>query len=88
VIDHKCEIIGTKGVLYLDPTHNAAIAKYTTQTPAGYPAAAFSRSVVTPEIHGKQMGFGVESIYHFVDCLRDGRQTADEREDGLFETRG
>ncbi len=86
LIDHKCEIIGTKGVIYIDPTHNRAIAKYTAKTPAGFPNASFPDMFVTPEIHGRQMGFGVESMYHFVDCLRDGKKPLTSGEDGLLNT--
>ncbi len=87
LIDHKCEIIGTKGVIYLDPTHHRAVAKYTAKTPAGFPDASFPDVFITPEIHGKQMGFSVESIYHFVECLRDGKKPLTSGEDGLLNTR-
>jgi predicted dehydrogenase len=86
LIDHKCEIIGSKGVIYLDPTHNGAIAKYTAKTPAGFPNASFPDMFITPEIHHKQMGFGVESMYHFVECVRDGKQPLTSGEDGLLNT--
>ena len=42
---------------------------------------------VTPEVHGRQVGFAVESIYHFVECVRDGRQPLTSGEDGLLNTR-
>ncbi len=87
LIDHKCEIIGSKGVIYLDPTHDRAIAKYTGKTPAGFPDASFPDIFVTPEIHGRQMGFSVESMYHFVECLRDGKRPLTSGEDGLLNTR-
>lgn len=87
LIDHKCEIIGSKGVIYLDPTHHGAIAKYTAKTSAGFPDPSFPDMFVTPEIHDKQMGFGVESMYHFVECLRDGKRPLTSGEDGLLNTR-
>ena len=87
LIDHRCEIIGTKGVVYLDLTHHGAVAKYTAKTPAGFPDASFPDLFITPEIHGKQMGFSVESMYHFVECLRDGKKPLTSGEDGLLNTR-
>jgi predicted dehydrogenase len=87
LIDHKVELLGTKGCIYLDPTHNRAIEKYTERTPRGYPDASFPDLFVTPEVHGRQMGLAVESIYHFVDCVRDGTPPPATGEDGLLNTR-
>jgi len=87
LIDHKCEIIGSKGVIYLDPTHNRAFAKYTPGTTQGFPNAPFADMFITPEIYGRQRGFAVESIRHFVECIRDGRKPLTSGEDGLLNTR-
>ncbi len=87
LIDHKIEVIGTRGVIYLDPTHGRTMAKHTALTPQGYPHAAYPDMSVTPEVHGRQVGFAVESIYHFVDCLRDGKTPLTSGEDGLLNTR-
>ncbi|HZR31332.1 MAG TPA: Gfo/Idh/MocA family oxidoreductase [Terriglobales bacterium] len=87
LIDHKCEIVGNKGVIYVDPTHGRAIAKYTEKTLSGFPDAPFPDMFITPEVQGKQMGFGVESIYHFVECIRDGKKPLTSGEDGLLNTR-
>ena len=86
LIDHKCEIIGNRGVIYIDPTHGAPIAKYTMETPAGFPHAEFPDVFITPEIHGRQMGLSVEPMYHFIECVRDGRQPLTNGEDGLLNT--
>ncbi len=86
LIDHKCEIIGSDGVIYIDPTHSAPIAKYTTMTPEGFPHPEFPDVFITPEIHGRQMGFSVEPMYHFIECVRDGRQPLTSGEDGLLNT--
>ncbi len=87
LIDHKCEIIGSEGVINIDPTHNRAVEKYTAGTPAGFPDASFPDMFITPEVHGRQLGFAVESIYHFVECVRDGTQPLTSGEDGLLNTR-
>jgi len=87
LIDHKIEIIGTKGVIYLDPTHARTIAKYTEETPAGYPSPSYPDMSVTPLVHDRQAGFAVESIYHFVECVRDDQPPLATGEDGLLNTR-
>jgi predicted dehydrogenase len=87
LIDHKCEIVGTEGVIRLDPTHSGSYAEYSGLSLSGMPEAPLADMFVTPEVHGRQVGFAVESIYHFVDCvLRGGRPLATGR-DGLLNTR-
>lgn len=87
LIDHKCEIIGSKGVIYIDPTHSAPIAKYTMTTPKGFPHPEFPDMFITPEIHGRQMGFSVEPMYHFIECVRDRKRPLTSGEDGLLNTK-
>jgi predicted dehydrogenase len=87
LIDHKVEMLGSKGAVNLDPTHCRAIAKHTEQTPGGYPDAAYPDMFCAPEVHGRQMGLAVESIYHFVECVRDNVPPLATGEDGLLNTR-
>ena len=87
LIDHKCEILGSKGAVYLDPTHHRAFAKYSESTAGGYPNDQFADMLITPVIHGRQMGFAVESIYHFVECVRDRKSPLADGYDGLLNTR-
>jgi predicted dehydrogenase len=87
IIDHKCEILGTRGAIYLDPTHHSAYAQYSPLTADGFPHASFPDMIISPEIHGKQMGFAVESIYHFVECIRNKVNPIATGMDGLLNTR-
>jgi len=87
LIDHKVEILGTKGTICLDPTHCRAIEKHTERTPEGFPNAACPDMFVMPEVHGRLGGLAVESIYHFVECVRDGEPPLATGEDGLRNTR-
>ncbi len=64
-----------------------AFAKYTPGTFGGFPDAAYADMFITPEVHGRQVGFAVESIYHFVDCIRDGKRPLTSGEDGLLNMR-
>jgi predicted dehydrogenase len=87
LIDHKVEILGSRGAAYLDPTHNRAIEKYSPETAAGFPNPSYADVLISPEVHGKQMGFAVESIHHFVDCIEQGRPPLASGADGLLNTR-
>jgi predicted dehydrogenase len=87
LIDHKCEILGTRGAIYLDPTHNGSFAKYSSQTIAGFPNPSWPDMFISPEIYGRQRGFAVESIYHFVECIRDNVRPLATGTDGLLNTR-
>lgn len=87
LIDHKVEILGSRGAVYLDPTHNRAFEKYSPETAAGFPNASYADMLISPEIYGKQMGFAVESIQHFADCIELGKQPLASGMDGLLNTR-
>jgi predicted dehydrogenase len=86
LIENKCEIIGAKGVLMLDPTSHRSLAKYTEKTSEGFPDSSFPDMFVTPTVFDKQMGFSVESIYHFVECVRDKKIPFTSGKDGLLNT--
>ncbi len=43
--------------------------------------------IVSPEVHGKQVGFAVESIHHFVGCIEKGQHPLATGADGLLNTR-
>ena len=81
IIDLKCEVIGSKGALYLDTSHNRTLEKYT-ETEATYPDF-----LVMPTIYGQQAGFAAESIRHFIDCVLHDRQPRVTGLDGLEVTR-
>ena len=87
IIDHKCEIVGDQGVIYIDPSHHRGLAKYSGQTGKGFPHESFPDLLVHPVIHGKQMGFALESIYHFVDCVQNGEKPIATGTDGLLNTK-
>ncbi|MFW6159341.1 MAG: Gfo/Idh/MocA family protein [Planctomycetota bacterium] len=87
LIDHKIELLGSKGAIYVDPTHSRALAKYTERPPGGHPNASYPDMFVSPEVHGRQLGLAVESINHFVECVRYGKQPLATGQDGLLNTR-
>ena len=87
LIDHKVEILGSRGAISLDLTHHGVFAKYSPETAEGFPNPSFPDLFVTHEVYHKQMGFAVESMHHFVDCIRDRVQPLASGADGLRNTR-
>ena len=81
LVDVKCQVIGSKGAIYIDATHNRALEKYT-ETEAGYPDI-----LVMPSVYGRQQGFAAESIRHFIECVRDGKTPLVSGRDGLEVTK-
>jgi predicted dehydrogenase len=81
LVDVKCQVIGSKGAIYIDATHNRALEKYT-ETDAGFPDI-----LVMPSVYGRQQGFAAESIRHFVECVRDDKAPIVSGHDGLEVTK-
>jgi predicted dehydrogenase len=81
VFDFKCELVGTKGTMYVDVSHHRMVQKYTPEE-ATYPDV-----IAGPEVYGKPTGFAMESIYHFVDCVLTDREPMITGEDGLRATK-
>jgi predicted dehydrogenase len=79
MVDYKLEVVAEKGAIYFDPTPQR-LMKLTTSIscPDTYGAL---------EVHGRSVGFAVESIRHFVDCVLAGRQPIVGFEDGQAATR-
>jgi len=81
VVDFKCQIIGSEGSMYMDLSSHGVAQKYTKDD------AAYPDMFVYPMIHGKPMGFGIESIRHFVDCVVNDKEPISTGEDGLAATK-
>lgn len=81
IVDVKCELVGTKGALYMDATHNRALEKYTGE------GGEYPDLFVMPSIYGRQQGFAAESIRHFVECVHADRTPMVTGRDGLEATR-
>jgi predicted dehydrogenase len=87
LVDHRWEIIGSKGVLSFDGSYSGTISKHTEATPSGYPDVSYPDVIVGPQVHGRQLGFCVEPMYHFIECVRDGLAPLTSGADGLLNTR-
>ena len=85
LIDHKCQVIGDRGMVSIDPTHHGALGLHVPGLQM--PQAVYPDLFVTPRVHGRQVGFAVESIYHFAECVALGRTPITTGADGLANTR-
>jgi len=81
IIDLKCEIVGSKGAIYFDGSHNRTLEKYT-ESSASYPDF-----LVMPEVYGRPQGFAADSIRHFIECVLQDREPIVTGRDGLEVTR-
>ncbi|MBI1785397.1 Gfo/Idh/MocA family oxidoreductase [Candidatus Sumerlaeota bacterium] len=81
IVDVKCEIVGSKGALYVDQSHNRALEKYT-EGSGSYPDV-----FVMPTIFGEQRGFAADSILHFLDCVANDKKPVITGDDGLEVTK-
>ena len=81
IFDFKCELVGSRGTMYVDASHHRMVQKYTPEE-ATYPDV-----LASPELYGKPTGFAVESIHHFVDCVQSQQEPRITGEDGLQATR-
>jgi len=81
VFDFKLELIGSDGTIYLDLSHHRAMQKYTKA------AASYPDVMCLPTVHGKPLGFCVESIRHFIECVIHDREPIVTGEDGLAATK-
>lgn len=81
-LDPRLQIVGTDGSAYVSVVKNDAIQLFTAMHGAETPDV-----LVAPEVHGVLKGYATESIVHFLDCVRDGRQPMVDGVDGLQATR-
>jgi len=81
VFEFKAEIVGEKGTLFADCNSHRMLQQFTEQD-ATYPDVG-----AQPVVHGKPVGFTIESIRHFLDCVIRGEQPLVTGHDGLMATK-
>lgn len=81
VVDVKCELIGTAASIYIDTTSNRALEIQRAEK------VQYGDIIGSPFIHGKQVGFQVEAMRHFADCVVYDREPLIPGEVGLEVTR-
>jgi len=80
VFDFKLELIGDKGHVMADLSTHRMLQKYTLDE------AVYPDVIGSPMVHGKPVGFAVESIRHFVDCVANDKPPLITGADGLAAT--
>jgi len=79
--DFKVNILGSKGMINIDLTHNQLIERYLEHM------SDRPNCLDGPLIQGRHVGFIYESIKHFVDCIVEGRPVLATLEDGINVTK-
>ncbi len=80
-IDFKLEIVCRRGTIYLDPLPNYTARKYTDEQ---YSWPDMQGAI---QLHDRWIGFAIESINHFVDCVVNDKEPLVTGEDGLAVTK-
>jgi len=80
VNDIKVNILGSKGMINMDLTHNQMMERYL-ETVSDHPDC-----IVKPQVRDTHVGFAYHSIRDFVECLALGRPVQCGLEDGLAVT--
>jgi len=81
VYDFQLEFVGSEGSYTVNASHSSMAEKYS-KAKRENPDLLFS-----VDMHGRQMGFGLASLWHFVDCALGDRKPLVAAEDGLWVTR-
>jgi len=81
VFEFKVELVGSQGHVMADLSGNRMLQKYTLE------GGSYPDVIGAPNVHGRAVGFAVESIRHFVDCIIEDRQPLVGGADGLAATR-
>jgi predicted dehydrogenase len=75
--DFKVNILGSKGMINMDLTHNQLIERYLEEK-SDRPDCLEALT-----IHGKRIGFAYESIMDFIECVAQGKPVRSTLEDGV-----
>jgi predicted dehydrogenase len=90
VADLKCEFVGSEGTALFSVVKSDTVEFYSDNElrPFGSTRGVmFPDTNVLMDIHGKPVGFGVESILYFANCVIEGRAPFITPEDGLQNTK-
>lgn len=79
--DFKVNILGSKGMINMDLTHNQLIERYL-ESKHDRPDCLEAMT-----LHGKRVGFAYESIRDFIECVAEGRAVRSTLNDGVQTSR-
>jgi len=81
VFDLKCEIVGSEATINIDTSSNRTVEI------AGKESLRYAEVLGAPWVHGRQVGFMVESVRHFANCVIEDREPLISGEQGREVTR-
>lgn len=81
LFDLKCELIGSQATVYIDTSSNRTMEVESQE------AVKYVELLGGPKVHGRQLGFMVEAIRHFADCVVHDQEPLVPGEVGLEVTR-
>ncbi|MDH4180320.1 MAG: Gfo/Idh/MocA family oxidoreductase [Armatimonadota bacterium] len=81
IVDSKCEIVGTKAAIHIDTTSSRTLVIDDDSR------VRYVDVLGGPLVHGRQLGFAIESIRHFADCVLHDTEPVVPGEVGLEVTR-
>jgi len=80
LVDVKLEVVGETGAFHFDGSPHRLVH-------LGREKADCPDTFINPRVHGRTVGFAVESIRHFAECVLTGRQPMVGFQDGREVTR-
>jgi predicted dehydrogenase len=80
VKDLKLELLGSKGALYIDGSHNRTIELYTVEK-GSFP------DMLVPPFGPHLTGFVLDAVVHFIEAVIEGKPVLATGEDGLTNTK-
>ncbi len=83
IFDLKCQLQGSSGTIYIDTSTNRMMEMYSDKPYDGYHRSHMPDMTLSPVIHQRVVGFGTESIRHFIDSVSRGAQPIVSGVDGL-----
>lgn len=90
VCDFRCEFIGSEGTAVFNVVASDTVQLFSEHPLRDYassPGVMYPDTNVVIDSHGRPVGFGVESIRYFADCVVQGRRPFITPQDGLENTR-
>jgi len=78
LVDHYVKIMGSNGATYVD-NRKQGLEKY-------WDKAEYPSSFASETIDGCGKGFAFDSVYHFLDCMLNDRETISNEHDGFMNT--
>ena len=81
IVDFKVEVVGSRGQVNLNPIQHGIMVKFTPEK------AEMPDVTCAPDVYGQPLGFALESIRHFIRCVKGEAEILTGCDEGLEVTR-